>query len=434
MKCPKCGYISFDYNQVCPKCNKNISAEQEKIFLPSFRPEPPSLLGFLTGEANESNMNLHGSQNSRMGVDQASDISLGDSAILDRSFGLDEQDLEMSIVPEDSGEALFEQETMIEPEKLFSDSDFSLEGKEEGEIAMPSESADEEESSLDLGDLSLEESDDIPDFSMEESEKPQEPVAMDLEFDDASFSLESLDSLPVEIENGENELEPEVELNLEDLKVSDLGDLEIEEEMKASEKELEGTLVEPGMESGDEDMEAEAFLLEEQEVDLDNLPGMSDLITEETGSGGKDKTIVLSDFSLDDAESAGEVEGFEFNDMPLEASAPEEESLDLEGFDLDVNDSGEMGKSLNLDDLSMNDSAELEKSFDLSDISVDEYSDQEASTTGENLSSSDDIDLDLDAMSLDVEEYQKKPAPGEDDFVLDLEDMDIDLDLNEPKK
>ena len=54
MKCPKCGYVSFDYNLTCPKCEKDISSEQEKLHLPSFRPEPPSLLGALTGEANDS--------------------------------------------------------------------------------------------------------------------------------------------------------------------------------------------------------------------------------------------------------------------------------------------------------------------------------------------------------------------------------------------
>lgn len=59
MKCPKCNYISFDYNQVCPKCNKDIASEQKKLNLPSFKPSPPSLLGTLTGEASESHPDLH---------------------------------------------------------------------------------------------------------------------------------------------------------------------------------------------------------------------------------------------------------------------------------------------------------------------------------------------------------------------------------------
>jgi hypothetical protein len=58
MKCPKCGYISFDYNLTCPKCNRDISSEQEKLNLPSFKPHTPSLLGALTGEAHESQSEL----------------------------------------------------------------------------------------------------------------------------------------------------------------------------------------------------------------------------------------------------------------------------------------------------------------------------------------------------------------------------------------
>ena len=51
MKCPKCSYISFDYNEICPKCNKDISGEREKMNLPKFRPNPPFLLGSLVGES-----------------------------------------------------------------------------------------------------------------------------------------------------------------------------------------------------------------------------------------------------------------------------------------------------------------------------------------------------------------------------------------------
>lgn len=58
MKCPKCNYISFDYNQICPKCNKDIASEQRKLNLPNFKPSPPSLLGSLTGEVSESHSDL----------------------------------------------------------------------------------------------------------------------------------------------------------------------------------------------------------------------------------------------------------------------------------------------------------------------------------------------------------------------------------------
>lgn len=53
MKCTKCGFISFDFNQVCPKCSRGLADEQRRLNLPSFRPEPPMLLGRLLGENYE---------------------------------------------------------------------------------------------------------------------------------------------------------------------------------------------------------------------------------------------------------------------------------------------------------------------------------------------------------------------------------------------
>ena len=53
MKCPKCGYISFDYNQRCPKCSKDLVPEQKKRNLAAFKHNPPSLLGTLTGDVND---------------------------------------------------------------------------------------------------------------------------------------------------------------------------------------------------------------------------------------------------------------------------------------------------------------------------------------------------------------------------------------------
>jgi len=69
MKCPKCSYVSFDYNLTCPKCDKDISSEQEKLHLPAFRPEPPALLAALTGEVNDTHGSVRGSSEIHMGRD-----------------------------------------------------------------------------------------------------------------------------------------------------------------------------------------------------------------------------------------------------------------------------------------------------------------------------------------------------------------------------
>ncbi|MBW1786741.1 MAG: hypothetical protein JRK53_09030 [Deltaproteobacteria bacterium] len=44
MKCPKCGYISFDHHASCPKCKKNISSTQGQLNLPDFEIKTPALL------------------------------------------------------------------------------------------------------------------------------------------------------------------------------------------------------------------------------------------------------------------------------------------------------------------------------------------------------------------------------------------------------
>ncbi len=80
MRCPKCGYISFEYNQSCPKCNKDVTAEVEKMNLPTFKPNPPAMLGALTGEASETSMNLL--KDTSAGVDnieESLDLGFNDS-------------------------------------------------------------------------------------------------------------------------------------------------------------------------------------------------------------------------------------------------------------------------------------------------------------------------------------------------------------------
>ncbi len=53
MKCPKCGYVSFDYNKNCPKCKKDISSERDRMNLSAYKVDPPFLLGALIGERGE---------------------------------------------------------------------------------------------------------------------------------------------------------------------------------------------------------------------------------------------------------------------------------------------------------------------------------------------------------------------------------------------
>ncbi|MFW6147969.1 MAG: hypothetical protein ACOC6B_06215 [Thermodesulfobacteriota bacterium] len=54
MKCPKCKYTSFDYLDLCPRCGKDITEEKAKLHIMSIKPNPPFLLGSLTGDLDDS--------------------------------------------------------------------------------------------------------------------------------------------------------------------------------------------------------------------------------------------------------------------------------------------------------------------------------------------------------------------------------------------
>jgi hypothetical protein len=62
MKCPKCGYTSFDHNDNCPRCRKDIAAERHRLNLPAFTPNPPYLLGPLNGEVGVKKIGLEAEQ------------------------------------------------------------------------------------------------------------------------------------------------------------------------------------------------------------------------------------------------------------------------------------------------------------------------------------------------------------------------------------
>jgi 4-hydroxy-3-methylbut-2-en-1-yl diphosphate synthase IspG/GcpE len=85
MKCPKCGYISFDYNEVCPKCNKNIAALRDKMSLPSYKAAPLSMLKALTGEASDTDadISVQVSDDTTSVLEEEEGLSLEDSQAIE---------------------------------------------------------------------------------------------------------------------------------------------------------------------------------------------------------------------------------------------------------------------------------------------------------------------------------------------------------------
>ena len=148
MKCPKCRYISFDYNEVCPKCNKDLASERKKINLPDYKPNPPFFLGSLTGDLGDSGFGI------KVGaITGKEDVEM--------------KDLEMHLDIETSQEGTEKPQPREAPELDSQESvtdigleepsglQFELEDKET--LMKQEEEPDEGDISLDLGDLSLDE-------------------------------------------------------------------------------------------------------------------------------------------------------------------------------------------------------------------------------------------------------------------------------------
>lgn len=176
MKCPKCKYITFDYLDTCPRCGKDMSAEKAKLSIFFIKPDPPSLLGSLTGDLNGSSVELRVSESVKkasqetglkgeeiyddgselnINIDEepmaesgeAPELELGDLASSD-----DEKELELDFISDAVGP---ETETgPVEEEELGVEAG-SEAGVDQREVQKEESKKDSEEGTLELGDLEL---------------------------------------------------------------------------------------------------------------------------------------------------------------------------------------------------------------------------------------------------------------------------------------
>ena len=217
MKCPKCGYISFDYNEVCPKCNKNIAALRDKMSLPSYKAAPLSMLKALTGEASDldADISVQVSEDTASVLEEEEGLSLEDSQAIEameKTFK-DSQEFDMQLETtldeiwddtpkEDAADLSLDLEDLpiddarLEPAQpedaaeieTIVDSDLlPTEGGDPDKTALfePVE-GDEETTGFNLDDLSRSESGPISEVKLQE--KAEDDVPIDLE--DLASSLE----------------------------------------------------------------------------------------------------------------------------------------------------------------------------------------------------------------------------------------------------
>ena len=281
MKCQKCGYISFDYNEACPKCNRGLEAERDRLNLPSYKPDPPFLLEPLIRKISDSTLGLEAKvPDSTAVLDmemtaedsqaiEAMEIAFSDTqheqVALEPAAGTEEiqfpETVEMP-TPEPVEEAeevlgeLSDDDLALDESKdsiSIDLEDLSLEDLTESESGIAPE-LESEESALGKGDLGSatdrfqttaplvsslmqEELDslELEDSSLDLEEKAfGEELSLDLDDDEVSLDLEDLASMVKEINKDKDSTLPaegtksrEV-LDLDDLKEDMIGDVDVQ--------------------------------------------------------------------------------------------------------------------------------------------------------------------------------------------------------------
>ncbi|MGB3212148.1 MAG: hypothetical protein WBB19_15715 [Desulforhopalus sp.] len=118
MRCPKCGFISFDHLETCRKCNKNIEATSNSLYGSTYSVQAPAFLKLPQEKKEESSEQL--------------DFQ-GENQFIEEAEYVDEE-LEILIEDEDSGAAGEEEYTEDEPLDMGLSEEDGLE--EAGEIEI----------------------------------------------------------------------------------------------------------------------------------------------------------------------------------------------------------------------------------------------------------------------------------------------------------
>jgi hypothetical protein len=309
MKCVKCGYISFDYNQACPKCNKDLSAERERLNLSRFKPEPPSLLAALIGGAGESQESMQDTGTYPGEEARGSGLSFDDSGTFD-SGGVSFDDADDF----DNGEISLDDSQELEL-------DFETHASDEFELSDGASTIHEEES---VADFDFGAATGTSEFSYDISE-PGASEADELALDLDGFSVEepaSDGAVSLETDSTEDE-------------AFDFGDLSLDDEPAS-----DGTLSLETDSAGDEALGFGDISFDEAdssggmgEVEDNNVRGepdidFEDLSLESDDTPGKDLELYLDDMAADGPEPEEDL-----GDVDLMASS--ELALDLNGTPLE---------------------------------------------------------------------------------------------------
>ena len=221
MRCPKCGYISFDLVDECSKCKKNIKSASEELQGSVLKVPAPSFLKFRSEpKETKENKDEYSDEFSSIGSDFAeeeseyfeSDIDFssddsGEIEIMSDSFEDDDSEEELTVSPFEENDApegeievdLSQFEEVSDPEAAFlSAGDDSSGDTDEDlfEISVPEELNDM--SDLDPPDLAEVDATNDLDLDLNLDTGPVDLDLDDLNFDLALDDIDPSEGIPAE--------------------------------------------------------------------------------------------------------------------------------------------------------------------------------------------------------------------------------------------
>ena len=202
MRCPKCGYISFDHLAECLKCNKNITAISNNLYGSTYNIQAPAFLQLDKEQKEESTERMDLSGESFFGgddeyVDEELEILVEDEeSEIEGGIGFVENeqvDLELSEddEQEEDGEIEIDFSQFEDADELKADLFDEDEVEEEdlqGQVVQPALKIEMPQELSDMSDLAP------PEKSIEVVEEPSPKQAdsdfADMDLDDLNFDLD----------------------------------------------------------------------------------------------------------------------------------------------------------------------------------------------------------------------------------------------------
>lgn len=232
MRCPKCGYISFDHVETCLKCNKDVSKAAAQVVGTTYNVAPPSFLRFQPNEdiaiGGDTEISFENGQEDFDVVDpdlnilvDAEDDNAEDAEMpFDDEFGgIDEsdEDEDFEVMMDGDGDDDDLGIDLGQFEDAFEGED-SPSGEEETQFDIPDELSD-------ISDLSAPaDGGDAAAFSFDEPEdSPVVGTAAEDGLDDFNLDLESLGNDFSLSSPEEKELQDDDDMGLGSLSLDDIG-------------------------------------------------------------------------------------------------------------------------------------------------------------------------------------------------------------------